>query len=566
VWSCSSFRTAWPAIWLGSALSLAACGREDIELSRRRDVATAGAPANDDCSAALPPGLLAARPPLGWNPFNAFDALECDPELDEARVLANVDALVSSGMQAAGYQYVIIDKCFQVPARSADGRRVFDPVRLPSGIEALSDYVHQRGLQLGTFSTTQDCLGTPGSDGHEAVDAESYAAWGLDYVKHVKCPEMPTDEGMFRRLATALGAVSRPIALSIASPPFAEWMRDTGQLWRTGDNAEPTWEWLVRAIDRTVPLAAYARPGGFNDPDMLEIGNPGLTESEQRVQFSVWSILAAPLLAGNDLSVMTEATRSILTNGEVLALNQDPLALQAALVRRSGPVDVLAKPLAGCGARAVVLWNRDTAPSRITLSWSDLWLAAGAATVRDLWAHAELAPEPDSITLEVPGHDALALKVVGVEPPLPRGEVALSDVPVTYAVNGHGPFERDTSNGEDLAGDGVPQRLRGAAYDKGIGAHPPSLLRYRLGQACSRFIADVGIDDETEGQGTIEAEVWADGERLFESGRMTGSSPPKRVDVDVTGKRDLRLFLGVGGDDFVFDHTDWAGARLICQP
>jgi alpha-galactosidase len=566
VWSCSSRPAVRRSGWLGAALALAACGREDIELSRPGDFGAAGAPAVDDCSAALPPGLLAPRPPLGWNTFNAFDAVECDPELDEARVLANVDALVSSGMQAAGYQYVVLDKCFQVAERSAEGARVFDPVRLPAGIEALSGYIHQRGLSLGIFSTTHDCLEASGSDGHETADALSYAAWGVDYVKHVKCPEEPADPSIFGRMAEALRAGSRPIVFSLTAPPFAEWMLDTGQLWRTGDNAEPSWDWVVRAIDRTVPLAAYARPGGFNDPDMLEIGNVGLTESEQRVHFSVWSILAAPLFAGNDLSAMTEATRSILTNSEVLALNQDPLVLQAALVRRAGPIDILAKPLAGCGARGVVLWNRDPAPSQVTLSWTELWLGTGPAMVRDLWAHADLTPEQDSITLEVPGHDALALRVVGVEPALPRGEVALSDLPVTYAVNGHGPFERDTSNGEEGSGDGIPQRLRGSAYEKGIGAHPPSLLRYRLGQACGRFIADVGIDDETGGLGSIEAEVWADGERLFESGLMTGSSPPKRVDVDLTGKRDLRLFLSVGGDTFDFDHTDWAGARLICRP
>jgi alpha-galactosidase len=546
-------------------VALLGCGREDIELSRSREPSAGGATAViDDCSAALPPELLAPRPPLGWNGYNAF---ECAEEWNEAKVKANVDALISSGMQAAGYQYVNIDKCWQLEARSPEGQRVFDPVRLPSGIEALASHVHDRGLLLGSFATTLDCLGAPGANGHELSDAESYAAWGLDYVKYVTClADEATETEVFRRVAEAHASVSRPMVLSITYPPFREWMLESGQLWRTGDNAEPTWDWLVRAIDRTTPLAAYARPGGFNDPDMLEIGNAGLTEAEQRVHFSVWSILAAPLLVGSDLSVMSDATRSILTNTEVLALNQDPLVLQAAVVRRDGPVDILAKPLAGCGERGVVLWNRDPAPSQVTLSWAELWLAPGSATLRDLWAHAELSPDPDSITLEVPGHDAIALRVVGVEPPLPRGEVALSDLPVTYAVSGYGPFERDTSNGEELSGDGAPLRLRGAAYDKGIGAHGPALLRYRLGQACSRFIAHVGIDDETGGGGSAEVEVWADGERLFQSGRMTGSTPPKAVDLDVTGRRDLRLFVSVGGDDFLFDHVDFAGARLICRP
>jgi alpha-galactosidase len=156
--------------------------------------------------------------------------------------------------------------------------------------------------------------------------------------------------------------------------------------------------------------------------------------------------------------------------------------------------------------------------------------------------------------------------VTGPEPPRPGGHVYLSDLPWTYATNGFGPPELDSTNGETAPLDGAPIRLRGAAYDKGLGVHGPSLLRYRLGRACSRFIADVGIDDDQNGQGSVSFEVWADGERLFESGRVTGSSPPRTVSVDVSGKRDLRLFVGVGGDTFAFDHAVWAAARLECAP
>jgi alpha-galactosidase len=186
--------------------------------------------------------------------------------------------------------------------------------------------------------------------------------------------------------------------------------------------------------------------------------------------------------------------------------------------------------------------------------------------VRDLWQDSWVAATPEGFSVSVPGHDAVALRVNGVEPPLPSGRVSLSDLRWTYATNGFGPVELDQSNGENEALDGGPIRLRGAAYAKGLGVHGPSLIRYRLGQACTRFSAEVGIDDETGGRGSAQFEVWADGERLFSSGVLTGTSAPAAVDVEVTGRRELRLFVGVGGDGFELDHAAWADAMLECAP
>jgi alpha-galactosidase len=194
-----------------------------------------------------------------------------------------------------------------------------------------------------------------------------------------------------------------------------------------------------------------------------------------------------------------------------------------------------------------------------------LWLEREAATVHDLWRDELLASAPDGFTVTVPGHDAVALRVTGVEPPLPRGRVYLSDLRWTYATNGFGPVELDATNGETAALDGQPIRLRGAAYEKGLGVHGPSLIRYRLGRACSRFYADVGIDDDQAGMGSAQFEVWADGERLFQSGVLTGASPARAVNLDVSDKRDLRLFVGIGGDTYALDHAVWAGARLECS-
>jgi alpha-galactosidase len=539
-----------------AVLCVFGCGREDIELASP----PSAPPPADDCGAQVPLDLAAARPPMGWNGYNAFG---CDPELDEAKVTANVDALIASGMMGAGYHYVNLDACWELP-RSADGGRRFDPEKLPSGIEALSADIHARGLSLGVFAGDAECYQTPSGSGHEVRDAESYAAWGVDYVKYVHCAPGEMSEDTVAALADALAQTGRPMVLSLAGGVFYEWMREVAQVWRTGGDAQPTWSSLVSSIDSTVPLAAYARPGGWNDPDALSIGNGNLTAGEKRVQFSVWSILSAPLLAGNDLSTMDDETRDVLTNDRLIALNQDPLGLQAALIRREGDVDVLAKPLAECGARAVVFWNRGEASAEVSITWEELWLARGPAAVHELWSDAPLETGPEGVTVAVAGHDAVALRVTGIEPGLPSGRTYLSDLQATYVTNGYGPIELDRTNGEDAALDGGPIRLRGAAYAKGLGVHAPSLLRYRLGGGCSRFVADVGIDDDQGDLGSAEFEVWADGERLFRSGVLTGSSPTRAVNLDVSGRRELRLFVGVGGDDYGFDHAVWAGARVEC--
>jgi alpha-galactosidase len=317
-------------------------------------------------------------------------------------------------------------------------------------------------------------------------------------------------------------------------------------------------------LDETALLEAYTRPGAYADPDMLEVGNGALTESEQRAHFSLWSILSAPLLAGTDLTSMTEATRQILTNQELIAIDQDPLGLQGALVRRDGDLDIFAKPLASCGARGVVLFNRGEVPIDTTLNWSELWLLPGPASVRDLWSHSELSADAEQVSLTVPPHDVAALLVTGREPPSFRGEVALGSAPFTYATNGYGPVERNMSNGELELGDGHPLSMRGRVYQDGLGAHAPSLIRFRLGGQCSRFTAEVGVDDEEVGLGSVVFQVWSDGVKLFDSGQMTGTTPPRQVDVNLENRMDLRLFVGIAEDDDHHDHADWAEARLTC--
>jgi alpha-galactosidase len=274
--------------------------------------------------------------------------------------------------------------------------------------------------------------------------------------------------------------------------------------------------------------------------------------------------MSAPLLAGHDLTTMTETTRGILTNAEVIALDQDAIGLQGALVRVEGELQIVAKPLEGCGARGVVLLNRGDVAVSTTLSWSEIWLQPGRASVRDLWAHQELGPADDELALTVQPHDVLTLRVVGTEPPRPTGEAALGDLPWTYASNGFGPVERNSSNGERAAADGRAIQIGDQVYEHGLGVHSPSLLRFRLGGGCTRFSAHVGVDQEVAGPGSVVFQVWSDGEKLFDSGTLTRSSPAVPVEVSLQGRQDLRLFVGSSGDE-AFDHADWAEARLSCD-
>jgi alpha-galactosidase len=320
-----------PRSWCLLAAVLLGCGREDVELSGAHrsqggtggamvGVAGVGAASAEDCSASVPGDLIGARPPLGWNGYNVFG---CASEVEEEKIKEIAGALIDSGMQSAGYQYVNLDQCWQA-GRSDTGERLFDANRLPGGLAGLASYLHEQGLSLGVFSPTGECKGESGGIGHEVIDAQTYAAAGVDYVKYVSCSGL-VDEAAVGLLQQALRDTGRPMVLSLAQPPFEAWMPRVAQLWRTGSDAAPHWQSIVDSIANTTPLAAYARPGAFNDPDMLEIGNGALSEGEQRVQMSVWSVLSAPLLAGNDLTTMSETTRDILSNSEVIALNQDPL-------------------------------------------------------------------------------------------------------------------------------------------------------------------------------------------------------------------------------------------------
>jgi len=368
-------------------------------------------------------GALAATPPMGWNSWNTF---QCN--INEALIKQIADTFVSSGMQAAGYQYVNIDDCW-MDGRDASGQLRWNATKFPAGIPALASYVHGKGLKLGIYETpnTRTCVGiyggiaatvAVGSLGHETTDAQTFASWGVDYLKYDKCQGPLT---AFAVMRDALRATGRPILYSInpgdgtGCPPGTCSLNlpTIANMWRIGFDINGSWASVVSLIDQDANLFTFAGPGHWNDPDMMEVGN-GLTDTEGRAHFSMWAILAAPLIAGNDLRSMSAATRTTLTNSEVIAVDQDPLGMQGRLV--ATPADNLqiwSKTLSGTNTRAVALLNRNAAgTAAITVPWTALGIPAGAATVRDLWTHTDLGSFTGAYTAAaVPAHGAVMLRI-----------------------------------------------------------------------------------------------------------------------------------------------------------
>jgi alpha-galactosidase len=377
--------------------------------------------------AADPPSKgLALTPPMGWNSWNKF---ACNVSDDLVRGAA--DAMVKSGMKDAGYQYIVIDDCWQV-SRDAQGNIVPDAKRFPNGIKPLADYVHSLGLKFGIYSDAGafTCQKRPGGLGHEYQDALMYAAWGVDYLKYDWCNTLPGQDAKasYANMRQALDASGRPIVLSICEwggrQPWLWGEQVGGNLWRTTGDIQDRWagkrEWspgnccsngMLDIADENEPLYAQAGPGHWNDPDMLEVGNGGMTTTEYRSHFSLWAIMAAPLMAGNDIRSMTPEIRDILTNKEVIAVDQDPLGRQGRRVGKDGDLEVWSKQLQD-GGRAVLLLNRGSSEQTVTATWEQIGYPGHlSAVVRDLWAHKDLGKFTGKFSAPVQSHGVVVVTV-----------------------------------------------------------------------------------------------------------------------------------------------------------
>lgn len=367
-------------------------------------------------------GVLAVTPPMGWNSWNHFAE-----KVTDADVRAAADAMVASGMKDAGYVYVNIDDTWE-GERDAQGN-IHPNSKFPD-MKALADYVHSKGMKLGIYSSPgpKTCGGYEGSYGHEEQDASTYASWGVDFLKYDLCSYMsvmklhdPTQnpqeanammKAAYEKMHQALVKTHRPIVYSLCQYGVGsvwDWGASVGaNLWRTTDDIRDTYRSMALIGFSQAGLEKYAGPGHWNDPDMLEIGNEGMNADQYRTQMSLWAILAAPLLAGNDLTKMDDVTKSILMNKEVIAVDQDRLGVQG---HRAGPPQVWVRPLSG-GAKAVAIFNyvTDDEAEPLTLQLKDVGFS-GPVHARDLWAHKDLGTLRGSYTVTVPQGGVVLLRM-----------------------------------------------------------------------------------------------------------------------------------------------------------
>jgi len=384
---------------------------------------------------------IAPAPPMGWNSWNCFRT-----NINEENIKSIADAMVSTGMKDAGYQYIVIDDGWMTNNRDKNGHIIVDTIKFPHGIKPVADYIHSLGLKFGIYSSPGcfTCQKLMGSLGHEQTDANDYSAWGVDYLKYDHCNYPKTAEEMkntseadcraaFELMRDCLKKTGRPILYSVhdvctrvngenTREHALPWVRSVANMHRTSDDIKDNWDRMLYCLESTVDLWEYAGPGYWNDPDMLEVGNTtkerlwgGISPvkmvlHEYQTHFSMWCIVAAPLISGNDLRSMTPEITSILTNKEVIAVNQDPLGKQGRRIRDDGEPEVWAKELSG-KKYAVALLNRSSSPVDITVYWKELGFK-GKLKVRDLWLHKDLGKFSNSFTgKNIPGHVAMVILI-----------------------------------------------------------------------------------------------------------------------------------------------------------
>jgi alpha-galactosidase len=385
---------------------------------------------------------VALTPPMGWNSWNYFAE-----KVDDKGIRAAADQIVASGMKDAGYVYVNIDDTWE-GERDANGV-IHSNSKFPD-MKALADYVHSKGLRIGIYSGpgTKTCAGFAASLGHEEQDAKTYADWGIDYLKYDLCSfrddvmhkQSPNDKAAqmrlmiaaYEKMGEALKATGRPIVFSLCQygwdAPW-EWAPALGgNSWRTTGDIEARWQSIYDIASEQSGLEKYSGPGHWNDPDMLEVGNGKLSLAENRTHFSWWAMLAAPLLAGNDLPHMKPEIASILTNKDVIAIDQDPLGKQASHVYSDGEVEVWARPLQG-GAMAVAVINvgsdrYSSHPFHLNLARLGL---GESQTGKDLWTGKTVTLKNHE-DIELPSHDIL---LVRIDNPVKRPIKIISEKPVS---------------------------------------------------------------------------------------------------------------------------------------
>lgn len=375
---------------------------------------------------------LALTPPMGWNTWNTFQT-----KIDEPLLKGMVDAYISSGMRDAGYTYFVLDDGWMAMERNKDGQLVADPQKFPNGIKAFADYVHAKGLKFGIYNCagTKTCAGYPGTRGHEYEDARLYASWGVDYLKFDWCnAEGINAKEAYATMSKALKATGRPIVFSLcewgSNRPWL-WAKDDGQLWRSTGDIGPYFDksltkggWtplsVLNILDRQDSIRQYAGPGHWNDPDMLEVGN-GMSYAEDKAHFSLWCMLAAPLMGGNDLRKMSDETKTILTNKEAIAIDQDALGKECFRYYSFDGLEIFVRPLVN-GDLAVCFLNRSDRPQTVNYDWAahliqdkitntDVDFSKSTFKLRDVWAKKDMGTTQKPFKQTFASHDVVMLKL-----------------------------------------------------------------------------------------------------------------------------------------------------------
>jgi alpha-galactosidase len=375
---------------------------------------------------------LAQTPPMGWNSWNTFQT-----RIDEPLLKGMVDTYISSGMRDAGYTYFVLDDGWMTMERDKDGNLVADQKKFPNWMKAFADYVHSKGLKFGIYNCagTKTCAGYPGTRGYEYQDARLYASWGVDYLKFDWCnTEGINAKEAYTTMSKAIRAAGRPMIFSLCEwgqhQPW-KWAGKVGQLWRsTGDIgaafgetvAKNGWKPLsvLNILDRQDSIRQYAGPGHWNDPDMLEVGN-GMKYNEDKAHFSLWCMLAAPLMAGNDLRKMSEQTTAILTNKEAIAVDQDPLGVECFKYYSFDGLEIFVKPLAN-NELAVCFLNRSDRPQNVSFDWKEHVINDAITKtnvdfnqttfkLRDLWAKKDIGTTGKTFKQTIGANDVVMLKL-----------------------------------------------------------------------------------------------------------------------------------------------------------
>jgi alpha-galactosidase len=369
---------------------------------------------------------LALTPPMGWNTYNSFGV-----DINSQMIMDAADAMVASGMAEAGYEYIVIDDGWQID-RDENGRIVVDSIRFPEGMKFLGDYIHSRGLKFGIYTDlgTMTCASLPGSYGYEEIDAQTYAEWGVDFIKADWCFSDGLDtRTQYKIMSDAIKATGRPMVFSICewgtTSPW-EWGKGVGHMWRTTNDIQDCYDCIrwwgglgwIHILEVTGELASFAGPGYWNDPDMLMVGNNGLTVSESVAHFAMWCMLAAPLMAGNDLSKMNDTIRAILTAPELIAINQDPLGIQGSRIRNDDGLQVWQKPLRD-GSVAVSLLNTTESDALMHVTLEEIGFRKGRKSkVRDAWKREDLPDITDRYQVEVEARGIVVVIIKGENAPV----------------------------------------------------------------------------------------------------------------------------------------------------